>query len=441
MPKPFSLASAFGMPPKDAVAYFRAKGYAVSDNWWEVWQASHARAFTVAKAMRMDVLTTIRAELDRAMSQGRTADQFAKDLAPTLKKLGWWGKQIWADAAGNAQEVQLGSMHRLRNIYRVNMQTAYMAGRYREQLANVDDRPYWMYVAIKDSQTRPSHARLNGRIFRYDDPIWKHIYPPNGWGCRCRVRALTEAQLKKLGRSVENGAGYIEEIKAEAGVDKRTGEVITVDHVRINLPGGKSMQPDVGWAYSPGEAGFGTDMAIAQKLAQAKDIDLRSQLIQSLNNSELRQAQFANWVDKALENRRAGNSVQTLGFMQDSIRDVVNNKLGIEASYLMAISEKELLHADSPKHQAKGVTLSATEYQQLPLLLQQAEAVLWDKANNNLMYVLPSVDGQAIKIIVNANWQMKKQPQLLNAVINVYKVQWEMLGGDQYEVIQGKLSR
>lgn len=437
----FSLAQAFNLPPKDAVAYFRSKGYAVSDNWWEVWQGAHARAFTVAKAVRMDVLTSIRAELDKALAEGKTMRQFSKDLAPTLKKLGWWGKQVWVDGQGNAEQVQLGSMHRLNNIYRNNLQTAYMSGRYREQLANAKNRPFWMYIAIKDDQTRPSHSRLNGRIFHFEDPIWQYIYPPNGWGCRCRVRALTQAQVTKMGRTVEDGSQYLQPIKAEAGVDKKTGEVIEVDHIRLNLPGGKTMQPDIGWAHSPGAAAFGTDAAVAQKLGQAQDIELRSQLIQSLNNSELRQTQFANWVDNALQNRRPGNSVQTLGFMQDDIREQVQQRLGTKPGYLMAISEKELLHADSNKHQIKGVALEPTEYQQLPQLLQQAEAVLWDNANKNLMYVMPSLDGRAIKIIVNANWLLKRQPQLLNAVINVYKVEWEKLDSSQYEVIQGKLNR
>jgi hypothetical protein len=65
-------------------------------------------------------------------------------------------------------------------------------------------------------------------------------------------------------------------------------------------------------------------------------------------------------------------------------------------------------------------------------------------AGNNLqhlMYVMPALDGRAIKIIVNANWLLKRQPQLLNAVINVYKVEWEKLDSSQYEVIQGKLNR
>mgnify|MGYP005844941469 FL=1 len=155
------LSLAFDMPPADAVAYFRAKGFEVSDNWWEVWQRSHAKAFTVAKAMRMDVLETICDHVDAALVNGTTPKQFVDSLAPQLQAKGWWGKQTWVDSAGTARNVQLGSVYRLRNIYRNNLQTAYMSGRYRRQLANSKDRPYWMYVAIMDGQTRPTHLSLD----------------------------------------------------------------------------------------------------------------------------------------------------------------------------------------------------------------------------------------------------------------------------------------
>lgn len=426
------------MPPADAVAYFRAKGFEVSDNWWEVWQRSHAKAFTVAKAMRMDVLETIRDHVDSALVNGTTAKQFIDSLAPQLQAKGWWGKQTWVDSAGTARNVQLGSAYRLRNIYRNNLQTAYMSGRYRRQLANSKDRPYWMYVAVMDGQTRPAHANLNGKVFRYNDPIWQYIYPPNGWGCRCRIRALTAKQLERMGLSVENGNNYIEQIIAEAGVDSSTGEVIQVDHVRLNLPGGKTMTPDVGWAYNPGEAAFGTDVAVAKKLATAQSIELRSQLVQSLNNSELRQSQFASWAGKALDTRRAGNSVQALGFMTPTIQQAVTARLGQAPTALLAIGEKQLLHADSKKHQAKGVALSKPEYMQLPLMLAKPEAVIWDKSHNNLLYIYPSSEDSKIKIVINTGWQQKKQ-QPLDTVINAYKVEAYHLQESNYELLEGEV--
>lgn len=44
------------LAPKEAVNFFRQKGYKVGFSWQDVWQEEHAYAFTVAKAMRNDIL-------------------------------------------------------------------------------------------------------------------------------------------------------------------------------------------------------------------------------------------------------------------------------------------------------------------------------------------------------------------------------------------------
>lgn len=59
--------------------------------------------------------------------------------------------------------------------------------------------PYLMYVAVMDGRTRPSHAALNGKIWRKDDPVWSVIFPPNGFNSRCRTRALTAGQIQREG--------------------------------------------------------------------------------------------------------------------------------------------------------------------------------------------------------------------------------------------------
>lgn len=100
------------------------------------------------EAMREDILKDIRSALDKALSEGKTFREFQKELKPTLQKKGWWGEQIVVDTQGNAEKVQLGSMYRLKTIYAVNMQTSYMTGRYKTQMDNVDNRPYWEYVAM-----------------------------------------------------------------------------------------------------------------------------------------------------------------------------------------------------------------------------------------------------------------------------------------------------
>lgn len=231
------------------MAYFRAKGFAISWDWWEVWERAHATAFTVAKAMREDILADIRAAVDAALAEGKPFQQFARELTPILKSKGWWG-QLTDDYG---ETVQLGSPWRLRTIYSVNLQTAYMAGRHAAQMELTQERPYWMYTAVMDGRTRPGHAALHGLVFRADDPIWDSFYPPNGWNCRCRVRALSRFKLDRLGKTVTSSDGLLHEELAL--VTKKTGEMRPVTVFEGEVQGRTiRMAPDVGWSSNQARA-------------------------------------------------------------------------------------------------------------------------------------------------------------------------------------------
>lgn len=242
------LKGLFKLSPALAIKYFRKKGNKLTWDWYELWQDAHKRTFTVAKVMREDILNDIRSALDKALSEGKTFKEFSKELKPTLQKKGWWGEQIVVDSAGVAEKVQLGSMYRLKTIYRVNMQTSYMSGRYATQMDNVENRPYWEYVAIMDKSTRPEHAMLNGLVYRYDDPFWQSFYPPNGWNCRCRVVALSDYKVKKNKTTISDSNG---KLSSEMHlVSKKSGEYKPVTVYTDPLTG-KKIAPDVGWSHNP----------------------------------------------------------------------------------------------------------------------------------------------------------------------------------------------
>ncbi|EBD0986433.1 phage head morphogenesis protein [Salmonella enterica] len=435
------LGYAATLAPKETVAYFRAKGQHIGWNWYETAADVHARSFTVAKAARVDVLTTIQTEVERAISQGVSQQEFIDTLSPRLKKLGWWGKQVIVDSAGNAETVQLGSPRRLALIYNVNTRVAYNVGRYAQLMNSTDTHPFWQYVAVMDSRTRPSHAALNGLVFRYDDPFWKTHYPPNGWNCRCRVRALSQERMNALGLQATQGDKYLTTKKVQAAVDKATGEMIEMD-VTTFADGARVMTPDAGWSYNPGSAAFGLDQSLIRKLIEVKSPQLREMVVQEMNNSPERQLAFRIWAKNIMETRRGGNDIHTLGFMSESVADAVAERTGEPPARLLAMSEKNLLHADSDKHHDTGVALTADDLALLPSLLARAEAVLWDKVHHNLMYIVTTKDGLA-KIVVNAPYGIKRQPDSLDVVINAYRVKKVALEDDirggKLEIIEGGL--
>lgn len=248
------LQARLDLPPKDAVAFFARKGESVAWDWTDVWRDQNSHAFTVAKVTDLEVLRAIRAEVAKAIEGGITFEEFARTLRPRLQAVGWWGKQEVLDAStGELTQVQLGSNRRLRTIFQTNVQTAYMAGRYKRFLDNAADRPYWRYVGILDGRIRPAHLALHNKVWRWDDPVWSVIWPPNGWGCRCRVVAMTEAEFKASGLALEDGRNMIGTIRVPVN---RAGDQVDVKVVRFTDAAGKPQvfRPDPGWDYNPGQA-------------------------------------------------------------------------------------------------------------------------------------------------------------------------------------------
>lgn len=68
-----------------------------------------------------------------------------------------------------------------------------------------------------------------------DDPFWQSFYPPNGWRCRCRVRAVSGDNLKDRGQRVEVSDGKLgTDMKV---VSKKTGEMREGGHLQHNRSG------------------------------------------------------------------------------------------------------------------------------------------------------------------------------------------------------------
>lgn len=248
------LSAVFGRPPEKAIEYFQSKGYAITWDWRELWQEAQAKAFTVAKVMNTEILDDIRGALDESLNNGTTLRDFQKKLTPILQAKGWWGKTEHVNTStGEVTTAQLGSPRRLKTIYQTNLQTAYMAGRYKQMMESTDSHPYWQYVAVLDGRTRPAHRAMNGRVFRYDDELWGAMYPPNGFNCRCRVRALTAAAVERDGYTPESSEGRL----IDHEIPMKDGSVAQVKALRIKVDGqDKLFAPDAGWSYNPGRAAF-----------------------------------------------------------------------------------------------------------------------------------------------------------------------------------------
>lgn len=187
---------------------------------------SRARAFTVAGYSSVDLLQTFLDTLEKAAEEGMTMEQFRQDMNTFLEDKGYAGMNRWKSD----------------NIFRTNMQTAFNAGHYlsMSRPANLKLRPYWRYRTAGDKEVRESHAAMDGRIFRADDPIWDIWYPPNGFKCRCKVVSLTKQAVERLGIPVDDRVPY--------EVDYGTGEI-------------KTRMPDKGFSGNPAKGMWEPDLS------------------------------------------------------------------------------------------------------------------------------------------------------------------------------------
>ncbi|MCF6432918.1 phage minor head protein [Leisingera sp. MMG026] len=225
-----------GAPP-EVSDFFRNKSLQPSFSFEDVEPQEHAVSFTVAKAMQVDVLQTIRDELQKAIDDGVPFEQFQKNLEPRLRRMGWWGVKEQVDPiTGEVRKVRLGSPRRLKTIYRANLRSARAAGQWDRIQRSKRALPYLVYLLGPSQRHRLTHEAKNGLVLPVDDPFWQTWYPPNGWGCKCHVRQITRREAGEI------GIGESPETPMREVFNTRTGEIKTI-------PSGI----DPGWESNPGQ--------------------------------------------------------------------------------------------------------------------------------------------------------------------------------------------
>ncbi|HSX60257.1 MAG TPA: phage minor head protein [Tahibacter sp.] len=209
-------------PFDEQVRFFAAKVNVPTARYDDLWREDHAHGFMVAGATRAALLDDLRDAVHRAITDGETLTQFRSRFDDIVRARGWTG---WT-----GEESAAGRSWRTRVIYDTNVRQSYNAGRF-AQLMHPDmiaARPYWQYRHndIGISRTpRPMHQAWHGLVRHYSDVWWRTHFPQNGWGCKCGTRALSAADVERLGlRVMDPAQGSVDTRGIDPGFEYSPGE-------------------------------------------------------------------------------------------------------------------------------------------------------------------------------------------------------------------------
>lgn len=351
----------FDTPFAEQLAFFRQKLNLPSERWDDITRSAHDRGFIVAGAMKADLLTDLHASIDRALAGGGGLEAFRKDFPEIVKKHGWTGWTGEGTAGGVAWRTQV--------IYQTNMLTSYAAGRYR-QLTDPDMlalRPYWRYKhADYVANPRLQHVAWNGLVLPHDHPFWRTHFPPNGWGCHCRVMSASHADYEHA-----QGAGKASPPAGWDQLDPKTG-----------APGGIAK----GFDYAPGASWH-------------PDLDRYPYPIaRDLVADNLRDGVFERWHDRiaqltAQELAKPGYA----GLSKNETIARLRSALSLQETYPVAVLPPQIVEAMAVETQAIRLSSYDLAKQQVSRDGQDFQAIDYFNAQGTL---------DSAKLIVRENQQM-----------------------------------
>ena len=159
-------------------------------------EKARAQAFFSARVAEGHILDRLRKVSD-AFSRGEIGQAEARtELKKFLLREGYDPKQ--------AGLRNLASTARLNLILEQNARMAAAVGQYQAGMDPdmLEAFPYWRDISRNDEMVRDDHARYNGKVYSKLDPIWRRIFPPRDFRCRCRIEQLEEEEARSVGISV-----------------------------------------------------------------------------------------------------------------------------------------------------------------------------------------------------------------------------------------------
>lgn len=349
----------FGTPFADQLAFFRRKLNLPTEQWDDILRSAHDRAFIVAGAAKADLLQDLRGAVDSTMASGGGLGEFRAKFRAVVATHGWTG---WT-GEGSTQ----GEAWRTRVIYQTNMATSYAAGRWQQlnEPGFAARRPYWQYLhADGQLHPRPLHLAWDKLTLPREHPFWAEHFPPNGWGCRCEVRAVVRPELDA---PTAPPAGWDKP-------DPKTGVPVGIDR---------------GFDYAPGARAAAPMQTFIDDKLLALDAPIGAAMWRALKPTLAMERQAAWWdtLDTWLADPLPRGRTATVGVLSPGAVAELDAAQALPANAAIEISDALVVGRKQRRHVAAQDGLTDAEWRSLTTLLDAPAAVYRDTLNGHLIYV------------------------------------------------------
>lgn len=433
--------------PRRALDYIKNKSLRPAFSYRDVWNEEHATAFTVAKAMQIDVLSDIKNAVEKAIDGGTTFEQFKQELKPTLMRKGWWGRKEMTDPlTGESIAAQLGSDRRLKTIYQTNLRSAYQKGQY-DRTMESDAHPYLMYRIGASVRHREQHLKWNNLILPKDDPLWNSIFPPNGYGCKCHTVAVTQARKERYER--DGVPAYNPDTRKTVRMPAQTAAP-NVSYKNFFNERKRTLEriPEgitPGFNWNQGQTG--RTVPVLQeclKKAQREMPEAVDSVIKTLQNSTIYRDRLSDFVDQAYANksaRRVNNkNTAPVGFLDRKLTDFLRTQ-GIDTGGRNIIVLEQSLIANDKylvRHAKAGNAPTPQDWKNLMDYLADA-TVYWDnRKKKSLLFLKKLTEAKYLKISVDveATERYLKLPKV-DTMFYLDLAAESTVGSNEYNQIMG----
>ena len=302
-------------------------------------------------------------------------------------------------------DAQLGSDRRLKTIYNVNLRSAFQKAQYDHTMAS-NLHPYLMYRVGNARKHREQHLAWDGLILPKDDPFWDNHLPPNGYGCKCYTRAVSESRKERYERDgikipprADGSGGGILRIKIEAPPEEYRTYFNERKGTIERIP--KGITPGFNWNQGKASRELQSTAILLQK-AKEKCPDQLAELMNTYFTNTIKQTSFENFIEQAYSGKLNGDYSTPVGFIDSDIRNWLkkNKAISIEQANIIAL-EARLIRPGSPKadrHSKAGDAIGKNGAQLITNALLYGNAY-FDRGN--IIYLFPHSANKLMKITVS----------------------------------------